>query len=369
MPDESGQGDYSVWCVSATGDSLSSVSFGQASDSPLQFVTTLAYPDGTAQIDIRKAGRTLHTIRPSFAAPRVALIRPVAGETVGDTLEVAWSASDADGDSLVHAVLYSADQGTSWIPLALDATTSTLRADISDLPGGKRCLVKVVTSDGFNDGETICDAPFTVANRAPLVSITDPTGQVSIAIGETQELHAVAYDLEENVLSGDRITWTSDQGGSLGKGASTAICPTTAGIVLITASAVDTEGAVGKATFKLNVVDEGEDVITEAGQPFTLSTPQGQQVELMFAATADPAKADLHLRATPPRGLQMRFEGRWMRIGSQDAFGQEIRLIKVNPTGRSLEWTIAHSLPSGKSIRAYVLRDGSWHPIARIVAP
>ena len=87
----------------------------------------------------------------------------LAGRAIGD-----WSAADADGDALVHSVLYSSDGGQRWVNAAIDRAGSTL--PVAYDPAGLARRVRVLSSDVTHEwraGEASPDPELVVAPPTP----------------------------------------------------------------------------------------------------------------------------------------------------------------------------------------------------------
>ena len=84
------------------------------------FFLTLPNPEGNdiGQISINKNNVALAVSTPSNTPPEVAITFPNGAEVLRNQQTISWEGHDADGDSLLYDVLYSADGGQSWLPLA-----------------------------------------------------------------------------------------------------------------------------------------------------------------------------------------------------------------------------------------------------------
>ena len=101
----------------------------------------------------------VYEFRRSENAPVVSLVAPSQGESVeGQHVELSWTISDADGDTLSEALLYSTDGGDtyqwarhsepgSWGPDRYGEALS-FSLDRARLEGSERARVMVVVSDG-----------------------------------------------------------------------------------------------------------------------------------------------------------------------------------------------------------------------------
>jgi Tol biopolymer transport system component/putative cell wall-binding protein len=127
------------------------------------FVVRVPDLPGAATLVVRRDGVELLERTVSASAPQVAVTAPVGGEevSVGDVVEVAWDASDADGDELVAAVAVSTDEGASWRPVAIEVPGDTLRLTATRDLAGATVRVRVSVSDGVDVAHAE-SAPFTV---------------------------------------------------------------------------------------------------------------------------------------------------------------------------------------------------------------
>jgi hypothetical protein len=94
-------------------------------------------------------------------APSVTVVAPNGGERISRQTTIQWSGSDADGDNLAYTILFSADNGVTWDPIAANLTTTSYSWDTSGFPFGAQYRIRVIATDGFNTGEDVSDASFT----------------------------------------------------------------------------------------------------------------------------------------------------------------------------------------------------------------
>ena len=116
------------------------------------FAGHVAFPQATRKIQIWNhstkrllAERTVTTNRPTLSAPRLTVQKNLEGQT----LDVSWTAKDADGGELTHFVMVSPDRGAHWWPVAHALKAPAFALSLKDVPKGNY-LVRVLTSDGVN---------------------------------------------------------------------------------------------------------------------------------------------------------------------------------------------------------------------------
>jgi len=106
-------------------------------------------------------------------APSVDIQTPNGGETiiVGDSFEISWAASDSDGDDLTYMMLYSINNGETWIPIISEISETVHNWDTSYLEPRQTYLIKIIACDGMNTGSDISDAFFTLEENLVSVDI------------------------------------------------------------------------------------------------------------------------------------------------------------------------------------------------------
>ncbi len=248
-PDPLDEGPYKIQCVSSTGEVLYSGGFGEEVEDFLAFGFAVPYPEGTTKIVIKKEEVLLKDVQATPNPPEVTVHYPNGGETIDGTSEIKWSAEDRDGDKLSYSVLYSHDGGESWMALEVDLNETDCTLASSNLPGGEQCLVKVVATDGLNTGYDVSDRFFTIANKAPFVSIISPKNGDVYQVGEVL-LQGIAYDLESTELT---IQWTSSQDGILGSGEELLIDELSQGEHTITFTVIDSTSKKAEEKVKIKI--------------------------------------------------------------------------------------------------------------------
>jgi hypothetical protein len=204
------------------------------------FVVALPLDPATTRVVLRQGALDLGQVTVSAHAPTVTVQGPNGGETATDPLVVTWTATDLDGDELAYQISYSADDGATWLPLAVNLTgTMVFSAPLALLPGSTSAGVRVRASDGFHTAADMSDGPFSVGQKAPVVSILHPVTASNPLLPLT--LQGAAYDLEDGFLEGDALSWYSDRDGALGTGSELRVEVLSPGWHTLTLTATDSQ--------------------------------------------------------------------------------------------------------------------------------
>lgn len=220
------------------------------------FNVHIPYSDSISRLKLVEGSTVLVDLPVSANSPEVQLISPAGGETLGaaDLLNISWTGSDLDGDTLYYNVFYSPDDGLTWSPLAIDLQESSVEINTSRLPGSLAGKIKVEVTDGINTSYDINDAPFSVSGKAPKATIKSPLDDQLFVSGGPIPLYGSGFDLEDGYLPGMALCWSSDLDGFLGCAESiTPILST--GLQVITLEVEDSQGLSGTAQVTVDVQD------------------------------------------------------------------------------------------------------------------
>ena len=138
----------------------------------IPFVSTIPYIPNTEKIVVKYNNVPLAEKIVSPNAPTVTVISPNGGEQLSGQVEISWTGTDADGDTLAYVVQLTLNNGASWTTLAAGIADTSHMLDVSQLPPGTQYRIKVIASDGFNTSQDVSDAPFTVLTSVYLPSIS-----------------------------------------------------------------------------------------------------------------------------------------------------------------------------------------------------
>jgi hypothetical protein len=76
----------------------------------------------------------LDSLDQSPAAPALQIAEPGTGVSWNGLETISWSASDTDGDALKCAVMYTPDDGSTWLPVDVDTTSTSFSLDTRSGP-------------------------------------------------------------------------------------------------------------------------------------------------------------------------------------------------------------------------------------------
>lgn len=205
-------------------------------------------------------GRELLSVDLSSSAPSVEITFPVRPDHAfeGDSIDVAWSGSDDDGDDLTYELHYSVDGGNTFRLVLSDTTATSFSLNRDDWPGSAEARFRVSVSDGTRS--TFQDSVvFSVAEHRPQVWIDDPLDNDVFTSNQGIVLSATGYDNEDGILPFSAYRWESSLDGNLGIGEFIVLSAgdLSTGSHRITVTATDSSGADISKVVTIRVRDAG----------------------------------------------------------------------------------------------------------------
>lgn len=170
----------------------------------------------TRRVSYVYRGRTLLEEVRRQAEPEVKLTWQPSGRVRGKR-KITWKATHEEYAPLQYFLRYSHTGGQSWERIGLRTTESSCEVDFDGLPGGERCLLAVVATDGMNT-TTVESALFTVAAKPCRPTILLPLDGSQVREGECVRLLGQGYWLEDACAERGELTWSSSIDGELGRG-------------------------------------------------------------------------------------------------------------------------------------------------------
>jgi len=102
-------------------------------------------------------------------------------------------------------------------------------------------------------GTEDCSVAGTCPNTSPTVTISEPAGE-TVAENTSVNFEGSAFDVEDGVLPGTSMLWTSSRDGAIGTGTSFSKTDLSLGLHNIVLTATDSDGATGTANAQVTVV-------------------------------------------------------------------------------------------------------------------
>src|SRR3974390_1738631 len=90
--------------------------------------------------------------------------------------------------------------------------------DTALIPGSAKGRIRVRVTDGVNTADAETEKPFRVEEKKPLVEILSPRADQVVAPESETEFIGAAYDVQNGMLPGASLTWSSNRDGLLGEG-------------------------------------------------------------------------------------------------------------------------------------------------------
>jgi sugar lactone lactonase YvrE len=221
-----------------------------------RFLFTVPADSEVREVRVRRNGVVIGFRKASAQPPKIDLRFPNGGENLsGQTADFLWESSDPEGEALSYTVLYSADGGQNWEPLALDLYGPSYTVALHRLKGTTNGLVRVIASDGFHSTTAQSASVFSVPNHPPELTLSSPGAGASFSGRQSIVFGARAVDLEDGNLSSTNVLWSSSLDGALGEGTALqrSASELSTGKHIISVVATDSAGLTNSATVEIQI--------------------------------------------------------------------------------------------------------------------
>lgn len=187
-PVTQGSGDYCLRFTGASGDTLyqqcMSLDFrDHRSGAPLDeasYAAILPFPEGATHLALLDRGREIAGLSASSSSPTVAITSPHVGDTWEGMKTLTWSATNPGGGEMMYDVLYSANGGKTWFPLAIEQTETAFDLNTASIAPGDQTYFRVLASSGLDTA--IADVgPITVPAQPGSPSLPPPDDREPVA--------------------------------------------------------------------------------------------------------------------------------------------------------------------------------------------
>ena len=178
----------------------------------LDFCEVVEWPgDDVSSIAFHRGEEPFHTISVG-EPPTVSIEGP---ERTGSELVVRVSASHPR-ERVSVVVLFSADEGVTWQPVAFDPPDGEVRIEPDRVPGGDRCVFRAIGTAELQSA-TADTRPFDLPRTPRRLYLDVPSDECGIAPGPVS-LAAMVDTKGLGVIGPQEIRWSSSLDGELGFG-------------------------------------------------------------------------------------------------------------------------------------------------------
>ena len=252
---EQNVGEYEIRAVDASGKIKALQGFNASSllltdppqiqDDAVLVNVQIPLLHGTSKFQVVEGEHLLGEIQVSPGIPSIEIITSPDRILSAGNIQLEWTANDSDGDKLYYTVEYSND-GITWIVLGSELTDTKLSIDSGTLPGGEQARIRIIASDGINTAlaeSTIFSVPY----QAPEIFLEDPLIQKDGVV-----LNGRAYDLADGWIYNDKLSWTSNNDGEIGKGSTLFLTNLTKGKHTITLHVANANNQQVEKSFEID---------------------------------------------------------------------------------------------------------------------
>ena len=238
---------------------------GSALSQVKSFNVQLPVFPGAAALVLKDPKNTeLGRIKLGGSRPQVSILSPAAGFIGNGTQRISWKVKPSRPE-FTSRVLFSADGGAQWAQRGDQRNGTSLLDDFDQLPGSEgQALIRVLVSDGVNTG-VATSRPFSIPRKNTIrVVMTNPDGHLEIkssyhlSSGRIQYndafvfLSGQAYSVDDSMLRGEALQWSSSLQGKLGAGEKLE-AHLKPGHHIITLRATDTRGHSATVTGEITI--------------------------------------------------------------------------------------------------------------------
>jgi hypothetical protein len=190
---------------------------GRSANKELAVRAYLPFFEQTRQIVFEFQKQEVHVLDVSKQRPRVEWATEFP-EQINGKAELHWKVEYEGEQPLEFVVRYSHDDAKTFCRLGDRTSETAMVADFAELPGGKKCRLRVVVTDGYNNAEDTSSS-FSVGLLPVDAAILSPVDGTTLLPGHPALLVGQAYFLESREsLDGASLLWSSSLQGRLGEG-------------------------------------------------------------------------------------------------------------------------------------------------------
>jgi hypothetical protein len=161
-----------------------------------------------------EVNRTTHS-------PSLEITTNLSGQNFsGESFNVTWNSTDADGDSIVFALLFSEDNGSNYTTLEIDYNQTNITLDSSNLLDCNYCRIKILATDGINTNSSVSDS-FSInipPNITEIITINESGivgGEVvmkdnvtfNVTVTDNSNVESVWLKIWEGVVGSSSVIW------------------------------------------------------------------------------------------------------------------------------------------------------------------
>ena len=174
------------------------------------FVARLRYQPQTQSVVLTVNERVLDRMEVPTDRPYFTLLHPNEDDFIDPdgVLHLHW-ADHGCREQLTYFVRYS-HNGDDWLRPGVNLHCNDLYLDLREMPGGRRCAVQVIATNGYRTSY-VQTRRFDTKEKAPEVLLGATEGPILFAQG---------FSRQHGPITGEGVIWLSDDGVEVGRGGS-----------------------------------------------------------------------------------------------------------------------------------------------------